>query len=77
MVLFFKVHCVTGWFAWQSGWRCALKGGEIYRYLVVFAGIYRVRLQHSIANMTLFALSWFGNHSEPTRWRVLVITCCG
>ena len=21
-----KVHCVTGWFAWQSGWRCALKG---------------------------------------------------
>lgn len=26
MVLFFKVHCVTGWFAWLSGWRCALKG---------------------------------------------------
>lgn len=26
MVLFFKVHCVTGWFVWQSGWRCALKG---------------------------------------------------
>lgn len=21
-----KVHCVTGWFVWQSGWRCALKG---------------------------------------------------
>lgn len=21
-----KVHCVTGWFAWLSGWRCALKG---------------------------------------------------
>lgn len=21
-----KVHCVTGWFVWLSGWRCALKG---------------------------------------------------
>ncbi|STM17940.1 nitrite transporter [Escherichia coli] len=46
------------------GWRCALKGRRIYRYLVVSAAFIASGYEHSIANMTLFALSWFGNHSE-------------
>ncbi|XPE67320.1 formate/nitrite transporter family protein [Shigella flexneri] len=76
-VLFFKGALCNCWFAWQSGWRCALKGRRNYCYLVVSAAFIASGYEHSIANMTLFALSSSATTAKPTRWRVLVITCCG
>ncbi|MFP1484376.1 formate/nitrite transporter family protein [Escherichia coli] len=77
MVLFFKgascnwLVCLAIW-----GWRCALKGRRNllcirWRPPAFIASGY----EHSIANMTLFALPGF--RQPQRRWRVLVITCCG
>lgn len=78
MVLFFKGALCNWLVCWQSGWRCALEGAAkfiaIWWCLLAFIAS---GYEHSIANMTLFALSGSATTAKPTRWRVLVITCCG
>ncbi|WP_074149533.1 nitrite transporter NirC, partial [Escherichia coli] len=65
MVLFFKgalcnwLVCLAIWMALRT--EGAAKFIAIWWCLLAFIAS---GYEHSIANMTLFALSWFGNHSE-------------
>ena len=44
MALFSKAHCVTGWCSGDLDGNPYRRRGKIYCYLVVSAGVYRVRL---------------------------------
>lgn len=79
MVLFFKgalcnwLVCLAIWMALRT--EGAAKFIAIWWCLLAFIAS---GYEHSIANMTLFALSSVpATTAKPTRWRALVITCCG
>jgi nitrite transporter NirC len=77
MALFFKgalcnwLVCLAIWIGVTEG---AAKFIAIWWCLLAFIAS---GYEHSVANMTLFALSWFGLMAMPSPFRVLGITCCG
>jgi nitrite transporter NirC len=65
MVLFFK-GILCNWLVCLAIWMCQRESGSA-RFIAIWwclLAFIASGYEHSIANMTIFALSWFGNHAD-------------